>query len=73
MSAGFFFVENLKKNSLKLKPSKCEFFKEKNLYLGHMVSTEGIHMDSTKTETVMNWLIPKCTKDVWKFLGFSGY
>ena len=57
MSAGCFF-ENLEKNSLKLKPCKCEFFKKTNLYLDHMVSAEGIHMDSTKTETVMNWLIP---------------
>ena len=30
-------------------------------------------MDHTKTEAVINWPLPKCTKDVRKFLGFSGY
>ena len=65
--------ENLEKHNLKLKPSKCEFFKERVVYLGHLVSAEGIHVDPTKTEAVINWPVPKCTKDVRRFLGFSGY
>ena len=31
--------EKLKAAGLKLKPSKCEFFKEKITYLGHVVRT----------------------------------
>ena len=65
--------ENLEKHNLKLKPSKCKFFKERVVYLGHLVSAEGIHVDPTKTEAVINWPVPKCTKDARKFLGFSGY
>ncbi|MCG8030630.1 MAG: reverse transcriptase family protein [Candidatus Thiodiazotropha taylori] len=64
---------NLEKHNLKLKPSKCEFFKEKDVYLGHVVSAEGVHVDPSKTEAVRNWPIPKSTKDVRKFLGFTGY
>ena len=30
----------LKQHNLKLKPSKCEFFKAKLAYLGHVVSKE---------------------------------
>ena len=30
-------------------------------------------MDPTQTEAVINWPVPKCTKGVRKFLGFSGY
>ena len=30
-------------------------------------------MNPTKTEAVINWPVPKCTKDFRKFLGFSGY
>ena len=65
--------ENLEKHNLKLKPSTWEFFKERVVYLGHLVSTEGIHVDPTKAEAVINWPVPKCTKDVRKFLGSSGY
>ena len=43
------------------------------VYLGHVVSEEGIHTDRSKTDTMKSWLIPKCTKDVHKFLGYTGY
>ena len=54
--------ENLKKHNLKLKPSKYEFFKMRVVYLGHLVSAEGIHVDPTKTEAVINWPVPKMHK-----------
>ena len=60
--------KNLDRHNPKLKPSKCEFFKEHVTYLGHVVSA-----DPSKTEAVRNWPIPKCTKDVRKFLGFTSY
>ena len=40
--------EKLKKAELKLKPSKCEFFKQELTYLGHVVSKNGIQTDSKK-------------------------
>lgn len=63
----------LAENNLKLKPSKCEFFKSKVTYLGHVVSEEGIQADPDKIEAIASWPIPKTTKDVRKFLGFTGY
>ena len=65
--------KNLERHNLKLKPSKCEFFKECVTYLGHVVSADGIQTDPSKTEAVKNWPVPKNTKDVRKFLGFTGY
>ena len=65
--------KNRERHNLKLKPSKCEFFKEQVIYLGHVVSADGIHTDPSKLEAVSNWPIPKSTKDVRKFLGFNGY
>ena len=65
--------KNLELHNLKLKPSKCEFFKSRVVYLGHVVSEDGIHTDPAKTEAVRNWPIPRCTKDVRKFLGLTGY
>ena len=37
---------------LKLKPNKCEFFKNKITYLGHVVSQKRIEVDPKKTEAV---------------------
>ena len=45
----------LKENGLKLKGSKCEFFKTEVKYLGFVVSEEGIKPDEDKIEDVQNW------------------
>ncbi|MCG8034843.1 MAG: DDE-type integrase/transposase/recombinase, partial [Candidatus Thiodiazotropha taylori] len=65
--------QRLHEHGLKLKPSKCELFKSQVVYLGHVVSREGIHTDPAKIEAVKKWPIPQCIKDVRKFLGFTGY
>ena len=54
---------------LKLKPSKCEFFKKKITYLGHVVSEKVIEVDPKKTPVVQKWPIPKTVTDVRSFLG----
>ena len=59
--------------NLKLKASKCEFFKKEVTYLGHVVSTEGIKTDPEKIRALKDWPVPKSVKDVRKFLGFTGY
>ena len=65
--------ERLEHFDLKLKASKCEFFKEKVIYIGHVVSKDGIETDPAKVEAVKNWPVPKSIKDVRSFLGFTGY
>src|SRR6218665_928089 len=41
--------------NLKLKPSKCFLLQERVLFLGHIVSGEGIATDPAKIEAVKNW------------------
>ena len=65
--------ERLQEHNLKLKPSKCDFFWSQMTYLGHVVSKEGIHTDPIKIDAVRNWPVPRCTKDVRKFVGFTGH
>ena len=44
--------EKLAKAGLKLKPSRCEFFKTKIACLGHIVSAKGIETDPKEIEAV---------------------
>ena len=51
--------EKLAEAGLKLKPSKCEFFRSSLKYLGYIVSKEGIATDPRKIEAIHNWPHPK--------------
>ena len=44
---------HLKQHNLKLKGSKCEFFRSQVTYLGHVVSPEGIRTDPEKTNSII--------------------
>ena len=61
----------LASTGLKLKLSKCDFFKTKITYLGHVVSGDGIEIDPRKTEAVKNWPKPQTVTNVRAFLGFT--
>ena len=59
--------DKLEKAGLKLKPSKCEFFRSKITYLGHIVLAAGIETDPKKIEAVKNWTLPRTVTDVCSF------
>ena len=65
--------EKLAAAGLRLKPSKCKFFKSRVTYLGHIVSKDGIKTDTKKIEAIQNWPIPKTVTEVKSFLGFTNY
>ena len=65
--------EKLAEACLKLKPSKCEFFKARLKYLGHIFSLDGIATDPAKIETIQEWSVPKTVTDVCSFIGFTNY
>ena len=58
---------------LRLKLSKCKFFKLQVTYLGHIVSKDGIETDPKKIEAIKDWPIPKMVTEVRSFLGFTNY
>lgn len=63
----------LRESNLKLSPKKCDFFRNKVTYVGHVVSADGIEADSTKIEKVRDWPTPTNADELRQFLGFAGY
>ena len=61
------------KEDLKLKPNKCEFFKTRLAYLGHIVSKDGIETDPKKIEAIRDWPRPHTVTDVRSLLGFTNH
>ncbi|GJR87689.1 putative reverse transcriptase domain-containing protein [Tanacetum coccineum] len=52
-------LELLKKEKLFAKFSKCEFWLQEVHFLGHVVNSNGIHVDPSKIDAVKNWKIAK--------------
>ena len=65
--------EKLSAAGFRLKLSKCEFFKSRITYLGHIVSKDGIETEKKKVIAVQKWLISKTVTEVCNFLGFTNY
>ncbi|GKD71351.1 putative reverse transcriptase domain-containing protein [Tanacetum coccineum] len=66
-------LELLKKEELYAKFSKCEFWIPKVQFLGHMIDSQGIHMDPAKIESIKDWASPKTPMEIRQFLGLVGY
>ena len=66
-------LQVLRENKLYAKPSKCEFFKTKMGFLGHVLTGEGVQADPRKVEAIKNWPAPKNVKHVRSFLGLANY
>ena len=65
--------EKLSAAGLRLKPNKCEFFKSRIAYLGHIVSKDGIETDPMKITAIKEWPLPKTVTEVQSLLGFMNY
>ena len=52
---------------------RCNFGQQEIEYLGHIISTKGLAMDTRKIEAVLQWPLPKSVKSLRGFLGLAGY
>jgi hypothetical protein len=66
-------LQRLRDHRLYAKFSKCEFWLDSVKFLGHTISSEGISVDPTKVQEVMDWKPPTSVHQVRSFLGLAGY
>jgi hypothetical protein len=66
-------LQTLRENQLYAKLDKCEFWLQEVIFLGHVISVEGILVDPRKVEAVLKWERPTNVTKIQSFLGLAGY
>ena len=66
-------LNRFEKYNLKLKPQKCDLFKQEIKFLGRQVSAKGISVTPDSTETIQKWPCPKDTKQLESFIWYANY
>ncbi|GJS73255.1 putative reverse transcriptase domain-containing protein [Tanacetum coccineum] len=66
-------LELLKKEELYAKFSKCEFWIPKVQFHGHVIDSQGIHVDPAKIESIKDWASPKTPTKICQFLSLAGF
>ncbi|GJY92609.1 putative reverse transcriptase domain-containing protein [Tanacetum coccineum] len=65
-------LELLKKEKLYAKFSKCDFWISIVQFLGHIIDSQGIHVDPAKIEAFKTWASPTTPTEVPPILDFAG-
>ena len=66
-------IKRLEENDLYVKLEKYKWKVKEVEFLGVVIGPEGIKMEKEKVKGVLEWLTPKCVKDIQKFLGLANY
>jgi hypothetical protein len=66
-------LQRLRDHHLYAKFSKCEFWLDTVKFLGHTISGDGISVDPSKVQEVMDWKPPVTVHQIRRFLGLAGY
>ena len=66
-------LDKLREHRFYAKFSKCEFWLDEVLYLGHIISAKGISVNPEKVEAIVKWQPPENVKQLRSFLGLASY
>ena len=66
-------IDQFREYNLKLKPSKCSFFKEEINYLAHWVSKEGVWPSNSNFKAIAKCAPPQMYTEVCVFLSHMGH
>ena len=63
--------ERFRSHNLYIYPDKCDFFRMKVLFFGHIVSKDGLEVDPSKIEAVQKFQVPRSQTEENSFLGLA--
>ena len=63
----------LSKHGLKIKPKKCQLFRNEVKFLGHMISPTGLAPIQDHIQAILDYPIPTTVKQVHRFLGMINF
>jgi len=66
-------LQRFRESKLKLKGSKCLFYRRIVSFLGHRVSEQGLSPLTDKVAAVRDWPVPQCISDVRSFVSLCSY
>ena len=66
-------LQALRNADLYCSTKKSQLFTTELDFLGHHISARGIEPDVRKVEKIQHWPVPRCAKDVRRFLGLVQY
>jgi hypothetical protein len=66
-------LQFLREHQLYAKLSKCSFYQRHIHYLGHIISKEGIVVDTEKLKSIEEWSTPRKVTEVRSFMGLACY
>ena len=66
-------LTTLMNNGIKIKVSKCEFFKESVSFLGHLISNKGIEKSPEFIDKIRNYPKPSNVCQMTRFLGLTNF
>ncbi|WVZ76361.1 hypothetical protein U9M48_024341 [Paspalum notatum var. saurae] len=66
-------LTRLREHKLYAMFSKCAFWLKEVTFLGRILSEQGVAVDPSKVEDVLNWKQPQIVTEIRSFLGLAGY
>lgn len=66
-------AEKLKFANLTISPKKSQFCYKRLKFLGHIIDENGISLDPSRIEAMVNFPEPTCIKEVRRVLGMAGW
>ena len=66
-------LQRLREHKLYAKFRNCDFWLTEVQFLGHIISKDGISVDPSKIQDVLNWKAPTSVPEIRSFLGLAGY
>ena len=68
-----YVLDMLQKEKLLDNMKKCTFMQKELVYLGFIISEEGLKMDQEKVATILDWPTPRNTFEVRSFHGLASF